>query len=205
MGIIMMALIPQQSARTRIISQMVVNLSQSLGYKTPSKASTGLFVASFLGQGQLSFLFLTGSTTSLIAWGLLPWDVRAQFTWGYWFLAAFPIAFIVAAIVLISTMFLYRPEPGAEVSYKFVQTQLQLLGPLSRQEWIALWSIVLHGSGLADGFLAWNRCRVDFSDLVLHLNQYRHIELGNITKGYGLGIADLYRCNLVHAGGSHTG
>ena len=76
MGIVVMALIPQQSARTAIISQMLVNLSESLGYKNPSKASTGLFVASFLGLGQLGFLFLTGSTTSLIAWGLLPADVR---------------------------------------------------------------------------------------------------------------------------------
>ncbi|HXV82418.1 MAG TPA: cyclic nucleotide-binding domain-containing protein, partial [Candidatus Binatia bacterium] len=63
MGIVVMALIPQQSARTAIISQMLVNLSESLGYKNPSKASTGLFVASFLGLGQLGFLFLTGSTT----------------------------------------------------------------------------------------------------------------------------------------------
>src|SRR5215813_9665196 len=47
MGIVVMALIPQQSARTAIISQMLVNLSESLGYKNPSKASTGLFVASF--------------------------------------------------------------------------------------------------------------------------------------------------------------
>ena len=53
MGVVVMALIPQQSARTAIISQMLLNLSESLGYKNPSKASTGLFVASFLGLGQL--------------------------------------------------------------------------------------------------------------------------------------------------------
>ncbi|MBM4299059.1 MAG: cyclic nucleotide-binding domain-containing protein, partial [Deltaproteobacteria bacterium] len=90
MGVVVMALIPQQSARTMIISQMLINLSESLGYKTPSTASTGLFAASFLGLGQLGFLFLTGSTTSLIAWGLLPPDVREQFSWGYWFIAALP-------------------------------------------------------------------------------------------------------------------
>ena len=101
MGIVVMALIPQQSARTAIISQMLVNLSESLGYKNPSKASTGLFVASFLGLGQLGFLFLTGSTTSLIAWGLLPADVREQFTWGYWFLAALPPTLVVVVIVLV--------------------------------------------------------------------------------------------------------
>jgi anion transporter len=138
MGIIVMALIPQQSARTAIISQMLLNLSDSLGYKNPSKASTGLFVASFLGLGQLGFLFLTGSTTSLIAWGLLPADVREQFTWGYWFVAALPPTLVVTAIILFSAMFLYQPETQARVSYKMVQDQLDVLGPLSRNEWITL-------------------------------------------------------------------
>lgn len=138
MGIVVMALIPQQSARTAIISQMLVNLSESLGYKNPSRASTGLFVASFLGLGQLGFLFLTGSTTSLIAWGLLPADVREQFTWGYWFLAALPPTLVVVIVVLASTMFLYRPESKAQVSYKMVQNQLEVLGLLSQKEWITL-------------------------------------------------------------------
>jgi anion transporter len=137
MGIVVMALIPQQTARTVITSQMLVNLSESLGYKTPSRASTGLFVASFLGLGQLGFLFLTGSTTSLIAWGLLPNDVRAQFTWGYWFLAALPPTLIVAAIVLLCTILLYRPESQPKISYTMVQTQLNILGPLSHKEWIS--------------------------------------------------------------------
>jgi anion transporter len=138
MGVVVMALIPQQTARTVVISQMLVNLSESLGYKTPSRASTGLFAASFLGLGQLGFLFLTGSTTSLIAWGLLPADVRTQFTWGYWFLAALPPTLIVLVIVLAAILFIFRPESEPKVSYKMVQTQLQILGPLSGQEWISL-------------------------------------------------------------------
>ncbi len=138
MGIVVMALIPQQSARTAIISQMLLNLSESLGYKNPSRASTGLFVASFLGLGQLGFLFLTGSTTSLIAWGLLAPEVRAQFTWGYWFVAALPPTLIVTAIIVGATMWLYQPESQSQVSYKMVQTQLEILGPLSKYEWITL-------------------------------------------------------------------
>ena len=136
MGVVVMALIPQQTARTVITSQMLVNLSESLGYKTPSKASTGLFVASFLGLGQLGFLFLTGSTTSLIAWGLLPTDVRQQFTWGYWFIAALPPTLVVIAIILLFTVLL-SPGIPAKVSYKMVQTQLDVLGPLSHKEWIS--------------------------------------------------------------------
>jgi di/tricarboxylate transporter len=143
MGIVVMALIPQQSARTAIISQMLVNLSESLGYKNPSKASTGFFVASFLGLGQLGFLFLTGSTTSLIAWGLLPAEVRAQFTWGSWFLAALPPTLVVAAIIVVATILLYQPESQSNVSYKMVQTQLEILGPMSPHEWITLGALSL--------------------------------------------------------------
>jgi len=138
MGVVVMALIPQQTARTVITSQMLVNLSESLGYKTPSKASTGLFTASFLGLGQLGFLFLTGSTTSLIAWGLLPTDVRAQFTWGYWFLAALPPTLVVIVIILACSVVMYRPETQPKISYTMVQTQLEILGPLSHKEWISL-------------------------------------------------------------------
>ena len=138
MGIVVMALIPQQSARTAIISQMLMNLSESLGYKNPSKASTGLFVASFLGLGQLGFLFLTGSTTSLIAWGLLPEEVREQFSWGYWFYAASVPTLVVTVVIILATLILYRPESQPRISYKMVQTQLQILGPLSLHEWITL-------------------------------------------------------------------
>ncbi len=137
-GVVVMALIPQQTARTVVISQMLVNLSESLGYKTPSKASTGLFAASFLGLGQLGFLFLTGSTTSLIAWGLLPDDVREQFTWGYWFLAALPPTLVVLVIVLAAIIVIFRPESEPKISYKMVQTQLDILGPLSVKEWLSL-------------------------------------------------------------------
>ncbi|HEY5542113.1 MAG TPA: SLC13 family permease [Candidatus Binatia bacterium] len=137
MGVVVMALIPQQTARTVITSQMLVNLSESLGYKTPSRASTGLFVASFLGLGQLGFLFLTGSTTSLIAWGLLPTDVREQFTWGYWFMAALPPTLAVIVVILICTILIYRPESQPKISYTMVRTQLNILGHLSHKEWIS--------------------------------------------------------------------
>jgi anion transporter len=147
MGVVVMALIPQQTARTAITSQMLVNLSESLGYKTPSKASTGLFAASFLGLGQLGFLFLTGSTTSLIAWGLLPADVRIQFTWGYWFLAALPPTLVVIVVMLLSIILLYRPESEPKISYKMVQTQIGVLGSLSYKEWISFSALCLTVAG----------------------------------------------------------
>lgn len=147
MGVVVTALIPQQSARTTIISQMVLNLSESLGYKNPSRASTGLFAASFLGLGQLGFLYLTGSTATLLAWGLLPEDTRAQFTWGYWFIATLPPTLIVITAVLLSINLLYRPESQAQISYKMVHTQLDILGSLTREEWITLGTLCFMVTG----------------------------------------------------------
>lgn len=138
MGVVIAALIPQKSARATIISPMILNLSESLGYKDHSKATTGLFAATFLGLGQLNFLYLTGSTATLLAWGLLPADVRAQFTWGYWFIATLPPTLVVIATVLLGVNLLYRPESQSRVSYRMVQNQIQILGPLSREEWITL-------------------------------------------------------------------
>lgn len=157
MGVVVTALIPQQSARTAISSQMLLNLSESLGYKTPSKASTGLFAANFLGLGQLGFLYLTGSTSNLLAWGLLPKDVRAQFTWGYWFVAALPPTLVVVVVVLLSCYFLYRPESQAQVSYRMVQNQLQILGPLSAKEWITLGVLIF----MVGGWLTVSRHGID--------------------------------------------
>src|SRR5712692_587688 len=157
MGFVVMAFIPQQSARTAIISQMLINLSESLGYKNPSRASTGLFVASFLGLGQLGFLFLTGSTTSLIAWGLLPEDVRAQFTWGYWFLAALPPTLVVIAIMLVAIIILYRPETQSQISYKMVENQIDILGPVSRHEWLTLVMLLF----MVGGWLTYSYHRID--------------------------------------------
>ncbi len=147
MGVVITALIPQQTARTAISSQMLLNLSESLGYKTPSKASTGLFSATFLGLGQVGFLYLTGSTSNLLAWGLLPRDVRAEFTWGMWFLAALPPTLVVIVVVLVSTIFLYRPETQARISYEMVHNQLQVLGPLSRNEWVTLGTLIFMVGG----------------------------------------------------------
>ncbi|HEY6199100.1 MAG TPA: SLC13 family permease [Candidatus Binatia bacterium] len=147
MGVVITALIPQQTARTAISSQMLLNLSESLGYKTPSKASTGLFAATFLGLGQLGFLYLTGSTSNLLAWGLLPKDVRAQFTWGYWFIAALPPTLVVIAIMVVAIVFLYRPESKPQISYKMVENQMEILGPVSKNEWITLAMLVFMVGG----------------------------------------------------------
>ena len=45
---------------------------------------------------------------------------------------------VVTLIVLLAALFIFRPETEGQISYKMVQTQLEILGPMSRREWITL-------------------------------------------------------------------
>jgi di/tricarboxylate transporter len=42
------------------------------------------------------------------------------------------------AVILLATIYLFQPESQPQVSYKMVTTQLDVLGPLSKHEWITL-------------------------------------------------------------------
>ena len=57
MGIVVMALIPQQSARTAIISKMLINLSESLGYKTRPKPPPDFSRRAFSASANSGFSF----------------------------------------------------------------------------------------------------------------------------------------------------
>ena len=63
MGVVVMALIPQQTARTVITSQMLVNLSKALDTRR-HRRHRQVIRGELSRLGQLGFLFLTGSTTS---------------------------------------------------------------------------------------------------------------------------------------------
>jgi Sodium:sulfate symporter transmembrane region len=49
-----------------------------------------------------------------------------------------PPTMIVTVIMLLCTILLYRPETKPHVSYEMVKNQLDVLGRLSRNEWITL-------------------------------------------------------------------
>jgi divalent anion:Na+ symporter, DASS family len=83
--------------------------------------------------------------------------VRAQFTWGYWFLAALPPTLVVIAIVLVAIIFLYRPETKPQISYKMVENQMEILGPVSRHEWVTLAMLVF----MVGGWLTYSYHKVD--------------------------------------------
>ena len=92
-------------------------------------AAALLGLGTWVGAGPLMFAFLNGSGTCLLAWGLLPEASRARFSWVGWFVAAAPLALVVALGSLVLLRVMFRPEPVAQLPLQRVRLQVAVLGP----------------------------------------------------------------------------
>jgi anion transporter len=126
--------IPDVTSDMAMAAPIILALSDSLGYARGSKGSAGLAMAALLGFGQMSPFFLTGAAENLLAWGLLPPALRAEVSWGGWFLAALPLALVTFALGYLFTQILLPPEIQPTVSRGLIDTQIEALGRPSRAE-----------------------------------------------------------------------
>jgi divalent anion:Na+ symporter, DASS family len=97
----------------------------------------------------MSGLFLTGSSVGLLVYGLLPPEVRAEFSFGRWFLAALPLHLVLFALALLAIIIWYRPEADPPGGAERLALQRAVLGPTTRAEWLSLAVLV----SLVVGFL----------------------------------------------------
>lgn len=138
-GVVLTPCLPAVQSRITIAGMLSLELSEAMRFKPGSKGAAGLAMSAFLGFGQMRYLFLNGSSYSLLAWGLLPIAVRQTAGWSHWFWAALPlglIAYITTLWVTIRWMF---PERGAVVSQTIIKRQLAILGGMGTRERITLW------------------------------------------------------------------
>jgi len=139
-GLLATPLLPSARARLAVIAPITMSISDAIGFKPRSNGSAGLVLAAYIGFSQLSFLFLTGANFTLIGWNLLPEAEKASFGWATWTLAALPAGLLTLAILLISILFLFRltKQEQPKLLLTTLDTQLQILGPLTRAEWLSL-------------------------------------------------------------------
>ena len=133
-GTIVTPTLPNATSRTALAAPMVREVAEALGYRLGGKAATGLALASLVGFGQMSALFLTGSSVGLLVHGILPPEMRAQFDFSGWFIAALPLHFVLFVLALAAIVALYRPAaPAADVGDRLA-LQRAVLGPMRRDE-----------------------------------------------------------------------
>ena len=134
-GIASTLLVPSVQGRVALVGPMLVGMSEGLGYAPRSRESAGLAFAALLGFGLATTLFLTGTATVLMAWGVLPRATRVQMTWGHWFVGVLPLEILVFFGTIAWIVWCYRPvEEGRPARRGLLDAQLAALGPVSREE-----------------------------------------------------------------------
>lgn len=133
-GLLFTPLLPSANSRSALASPLARELSEAMRFPALGKGSAGLAMSSFLGFGQMYFLFLNGTNICLLAWSLLPVTVRSEITWGVWLWLALPLGLLTFVGSYVATLLLFPPEPTEGVSHRTIGAQLQVLGPMSQSE-----------------------------------------------------------------------
>jgi anion transporter len=145
--------VPNATSRIIIIAPMLRELVDALGHAAKSKPAAGLAMAVLIGFGQMAATTLTSSTTAVLVAAVLPSQVRGDISWITWTIYGAPLNVVLFIGLLATILWHYRPaaeecQPSSERA-KSLQLQRALLGPMLREEKIALSA----GVGLLAGFI----------------------------------------------------
>ncbi|HLH25288.1 MAG TPA: SLC13 family permease [Chloroflexota bacterium] len=143
LGLLFTPAMPNATARVAMAAPLTAEMADALGYAPGGPARAGMALATLYGFGLSAGLFLTGSTTGLLVQGVLPPEVRAQFTWGTWLVAALPLHVVILAVGLAAALWTYRPRAPRPLARERLALQWKLLGPPSRAERVTLVIFVL--------------------------------------------------------------
>jgi CRP-like cAMP-binding protein/di/tricarboxylate transporter len=141
--------LPNATSRVALAAPLIRELAEALGYEARGRAAAGLGMAALVGFGQMSGLFLTGSSVGVLVHGLLPKQIQSEFSFGRWLAGALPLHAVLFALALGAVLAMYRPTDGAQLGGDRLALQRAVLGPIRRGEVLCL--AVL--GGLIAGFL----------------------------------------------------
>ena len=142
-GIFLTPVLPSANGRTSLISPLVEDMIEVLGYRSKGSAATQLTAAAFAGISIFSACFLTAKSINFALFGLFPTQVKDQFTWGYWLYASGVAFAVMFVLYFILSKWLFGRDETPHLSKQHLCAQLQILGPISIQEWVALLGIFL--------------------------------------------------------------
>ena len=148
-GMLLTPIIPSANGRVSLASPLLKDMVEALGYKPGEKAATQLSASVFTSLNLFSTVFLSSKTINFVVIGLLPLQIRDQFSWGYWFFASIVSMFVMGVSSILVLMFLFRSEEPPRLSKEKITLQLKMLGPLDGKELFALIGVMLFIIGIA--------------------------------------------------------
>jgi anion transporter len=133
-GLLFTPLLPSSNSRAAIGSPLARELSEAMRFPEKGRGSAGLAISSFLGFGQMYFLFLNGGNICMMAWTLMSDYTSRPITWSSWLWYALPLGLIMFVGSFLAIIIQFPPEPTAGVSRDLILSQIQILGPMTRNE-----------------------------------------------------------------------
>ncbi len=133
-GLLLTPVIPSSNGRAVLAGPLVANLSEILRFRRGSAGSIGMSMAALLGFGHMSFMFMNGTATCLLAFGLLPAETIQRISWGSWFVAALPLGLVFFVVSFLAVLLQYRPKVQRTSSSGIITSQLKALGACDTHE-----------------------------------------------------------------------
>jgi len=133
-GILLTPLLPSSTARSGLAIPLALTAAQAQRLKEQGPESAVLGMAAYIGANPLLFLFMNGSTSCLLALGLVPEATRVRFDFSTWLIAAAPLAALVCLGTLIMLWVVLRPGKVTGASRAQLNLQLSLLGKPTPKE-----------------------------------------------------------------------
>lgn len=140
-GTLLNPMLPSSSAKVSLGVPMAQTIADSMGFDERSKGTAGLGLVAMIFFGFTAPFVMTGSYTNVMAYGIA--SSEKAVSWLQWFLYALPAFVIFGAVLLGILFFMFRGITSAKmVTKEVLSEQLQLLGPLTKEERISLWTII---------------------------------------------------------------
>lgn len=147
-GSFLTPILPTANGRVTLISPLLQDFSDNLGYKPGGRAMTRLAAAAFSGLSIFSACILTSKSINFAVFDLFPTQVQSQYGFAYWIVASL-VAMAVLAIghMLISSL-LFNNDEKPRVDRDKIRSQIDVLGRLTSGEILAAGAVGLFVLGV---------------------------------------------------------
>jgi di/tricarboxylate transporter len=137
------------NARVALAAPAVRDLAEAMGLARHSRGAAFLGLIAFEAFAEMGSLFVTGSSTCLLLYGMLPEPFRGQVTWTGWFAASLIPHLLLFVLYVPTLLLMYRPAIHNPVDRTRIGIQLALLGKLTRHEVMSIAALLLLGIGFS--------------------------------------------------------
>jgi CRP-like cAMP-binding protein/di/tricarboxylate transporter len=133
-GMLLTPLLPVGQGRVALTMPLALTLSQAFELEDHEPRAAILGLAAWIGSTPLTFMFLNGSSLTLLAWGLLPPEDQARFDWIHWLIAGLPLGLIAGFGTIALLMLILRPAKSTLPPHEKLDLELAVLGRPGKRE-----------------------------------------------------------------------